>query len=114
MPSMLVVAPDPHLAPRLDEATPPPFARTLEEQQLDRATVGETPRVDDARIVQNHEVAGLQKRPNLDERPVLDRAARAMQHHHPRVFTTRERPLRDQLLRQRIIVIGQPRAHAAV
>jgi hypothetical protein len=34
-----------------------------------------------------------------------------VQNHHSRIFAARRRPMGDELLRQRVIVIGKPRAH---
>ena len=44
---------------------------------------------------------------------MLDFLLSTMQNHHARIFPSRQRPLRNQLLRQIVIVISQPRAHTS-
>jgi hypothetical protein len=102
---------DPHLSARLHQATPLAAPEFLEEQQFDRAVIGEAARGEHPRVVQHQEVAGLNESWQLSKRAMLDLPFLAMQHHHARILAARERALRDQLLRKRVIVISQPRAH---
>ena len=111
---MRIVAPTRILRPGFTRQRHCPRSESLQEQQLDRAIIGKAARGEHARVVQHQQVAGRDESRQLRERAMLDLLGRAMQHHHARVFAARQRTLRDQLLGQRIIVIGQPRAHAAI
>ena len=103
-----------HFAARLDEALPAIAAEVFEEEQFDPSVVAVNARRDDARVVQNHEIAVPQEAGKFREAPMLDPPCRAVQHEHARVFTARERMPGDQFIRQRVVVVGGGEAHEDV
>ena len=84
-----------HLASRLDQTFPTRGAHAFEKQKFNHAIVRELARWEHARVVQDQQVARLQKRFYLAKLAMFDRLARAMQHHHPRIFAAHERTPRN-------------------
>ena len=103
---------NPHFAARFDQAFPTRRPELFEEKKFDLAVVGKSPGAHHARVVQDQQVARSQKFAQLGELAVFDSLVAPVQHHHPGFVPMRERPLRDQLFRQRVIVVRELRTHS--
>jgi len=95
----------PHFASGANEAFPSLRSLLFEEKELNLPVVRKAARVYDAGVVQHQQIAGVQKRGQVSECPMLDPLFVAVQNHHARVLAIRQWPGRDQFFWQRVIVI---------
>ena len=97
-----VAAPRLEAARRPREAFPEVAVDPLEEEHLAARRVDRDACGDDARVVQDDELA-VQLPRQVGETPVADRAGRAVVDEEPRGVAPRRRLLRDQLGRQLVV-----------
>jgi hypothetical protein len=87
------------------------FADRLEKQELDPAIIRKDPGGNHSRVVQHDEILGAHEAGKVAKAFMFDGAPRPIEHHHPRIFSPRERIARDQFLRKWKIVIASETAH---
>ena len=99
---------DPHFSSRLNEAFPAPAPESFQKQELNGAVVGEPSRRQNARVVEHEHIAVTQRSFQFAKLSMFNPLRVTMQNHHARIVAAWKRPLRDQSVRQRIIVVAQP------
>ena len=100
-----------HFSPRFDQTFPTPSIESFQKQEFDFPIVGKSARGKHPGVIENHEIAGAKIAFKVRKHPMLDALIIPVHDHHPRIFAVREWPMGNEMLRQSVIVIGEPRTH---
>lgn len=100
-----------HLPSRLHKTSPSQCIELFEKQEFDCPVIGEAARRQDAGIIQYKKIALPNEPGQFEKVPMLNRAARAIEHHHSRILPPREGTLGNQFTWQIEVVIFNAAAH---
>ena len=100
-----------HFTSWLGQTFPPQRPEPFDKQEFDRAVIRKFSRSNHSRIVQHKQISRREQCRQFTELSMFDRLRLALQNHHSGLIAPWQRPSRDKLFRQRVIVIAQDQTH---